>query len=332
MIIKRNTRGAEVKHLQVVLKALGYLNGAADGIFGGKTEDAVLHFQNDSDVLTDGKVGDVTKRLLDEAVKLASLACAPLFIEPNNIDILPPPKRLSLVSVKTDKIPGVAGYSSMRMREDIAVQFNAFVAEMHSLGAHVTSIGCVRSIQVGGGKAQSKCSNHYVARAWDLSLPSVYRNIAKVPYLLTKNKPFPNIDDKGWTVWAKCDGGELRTLEVVTARTVNVKKKKRLDFKVKTVEARVVSLTAIAAKHGFHPIGSRRSAFRGFHRVSDNHYRSRGRFTALEGWHFQNETGLIHGESVYGTELMKVYSLDQLQAKFIFWDEVKGWRWGVEWR
>ena len=43
--MKRGSRGDDVRELQEKLISLGYLDGNADGIYGPKTESAVLAFQ-----------------------------------------------------------------------------------------------------------------------------------------------------------------------------------------------------------------------------------------------------------------------------------------------
>ena len=64
--IRRGDRGAAVEQLQEVLNDLGYTAGAADGIFGGKTEAAVLAFQESNDLEADGLVGRKTKQALED--------------------------------------------------------------------------------------------------------------------------------------------------------------------------------------------------------------------------------------------------------------------------
>ena len=57
-------RGEEVKALQNALIAKGYLSGAADGIFGAQTRDALIRFQRDNGLKVDGICGHETMRAL----------------------------------------------------------------------------------------------------------------------------------------------------------------------------------------------------------------------------------------------------------------------------
>lgn len=72
-ILKRGTSGADVKDLQVSLQKLGYVLGPTDGIFGLRTEQAVIQFQKDNGLTPDGIVGPVTLQTLlskDQGYKL----------------------------------------------------------------------------------------------------------------------------------------------------------------------------------------------------------------------------------------------------------------------
>ena len=57
-----------VKDIQLALQAVGYHPGAADGIYGQHTVDAVKEFQTDAGITVDGKYGPETHDALEEAV------------------------------------------------------------------------------------------------------------------------------------------------------------------------------------------------------------------------------------------------------------------------
>lgn len=63
-ILKRGSKGAEVKSLQTKLNNLGYSVGTADGVFGSKTETAVKKFQKAKGLKADGIVGAQTYKAL----------------------------------------------------------------------------------------------------------------------------------------------------------------------------------------------------------------------------------------------------------------------------
>ncbi len=63
-ILRIGSRGAHVEALQLALTRAGYQPGAIDGIFGGRTQSAVLQFQSDHNLLADGIVGPRTQEAL----------------------------------------------------------------------------------------------------------------------------------------------------------------------------------------------------------------------------------------------------------------------------
>ena len=56
-MLKKGSRGTEVKKLQEQLNKLGYNCGKVDGIFGSRTESAVKAFQKANGLVVDGIVG-----------------------------------------------------------------------------------------------------------------------------------------------------------------------------------------------------------------------------------------------------------------------------------
>ncbi|HHY26710.1 MAG TPA: LysM peptidoglycan-binding domain-containing protein [Desulfitobacterium dehalogenans] len=67
-ILRRGSRGNDVAEVQVRLSELGYIPGPIDGIFGAKTEAAVIRFQRDRGLTPDGIVGPLTYNVLFQPV------------------------------------------------------------------------------------------------------------------------------------------------------------------------------------------------------------------------------------------------------------------------
>ncbi len=63
-VLKRGCKGSDVKTLQTRLKELNFYSGAADGIFGGGTENAVKAFQKANSLSVDGVAGRNTHTAL----------------------------------------------------------------------------------------------------------------------------------------------------------------------------------------------------------------------------------------------------------------------------
>jgi len=70
-VLKRGSRGRDVRELQISLKAVGHDPGDADGIFGTMTEEAVISFQQEYEELTvDGIAGPQTFGALAAALTI----------------------------------------------------------------------------------------------------------------------------------------------------------------------------------------------------------------------------------------------------------------------
>lgn len=68
-LLKKGANGEEVKHLQIMLIALGYSCGesGADGDFGQNTYEALIKFQTDKGLEVDGVYGPASKKALETA-------------------------------------------------------------------------------------------------------------------------------------------------------------------------------------------------------------------------------------------------------------------------
>lgn len=62
--LRRGARGTEVRELQRLLQEWGYNPGPIDGIFGARTEQAILQFQRNHGLTSDGIVGPITWQVL----------------------------------------------------------------------------------------------------------------------------------------------------------------------------------------------------------------------------------------------------------------------------
>lgn len=67
-VLRRGSRGTEVKQLQGNLIMLGYLNDVADGIFGANTETAVKKYQSRNGLTSDGVAGAITNKAIQGEV------------------------------------------------------------------------------------------------------------------------------------------------------------------------------------------------------------------------------------------------------------------------
>jgi hypothetical protein len=311
MLIKRGMTGPIVASLQQNLTDLGYDLGAIDGAFGGKTQDAVKDFQSKKGLGADGIVGEKTLQALDAALKAAGKEGAEFDDQPEEAPavIQEVNVKMGWVTCPADKYPGKDGYGSTILRTDAAAAYKELKAEVNALGGVITSAGGRRALSSGAGPARSKTSMHYTGLAFDMSLATGMQSTDKDPFLCVR---VPGT--RKWTVWCKSDKAPEVTLEAVTCATV--KGKTVLTTKSMTIKA--FNFTAVAEKHGFESISARKSFFEG------------GAYGGAEWWHFQYNKALTKGQSKFGEELLKVYSLNEAQ-KFVYWNEVKDNVYGVSW-
>ena len=67
--LEKGAEGKEVKKIQRWLNDHGYNAGKEDGIFGDKTRSAVIQFQGEKDILTNGIVNHQTQVVMKRISK-----------------------------------------------------------------------------------------------------------------------------------------------------------------------------------------------------------------------------------------------------------------------
>lgn len=71
-VLKRGSKGAQVRTLQTKLKKWGYYTGSVDGIYGSQTVTAVRYFQRVNGLAVDGVVGQKTAKALGMSLSSSS--------------------------------------------------------------------------------------------------------------------------------------------------------------------------------------------------------------------------------------------------------------------
>lgn len=300
MILKKGSKGTDVKELQVALKELGYNVGVVDGDFGSATLRQVELFQEANDLYQDGVVGKGTLAVMNEQLPEEFRF---------KIDGEPDPDetfvKLPWTKVDADQIEGSKGYAYFRLRRDAAEAYNALREDVLALGGVITSAGAKRPITDSKRMAsRSVKSLHYTGLAFDLALDSGMNNPKKERFVIEE------LDDRKWNVWCRTDDESVpvRSIEGYTYNNTKV-----------IVEGRFFSFTELAKKHGFEPIRSRR------------YFKTGGSYLGAEWWHFQFEKALTPGVSTFGGELLKIYSLAEVKTKFKPWEESKNAVWKESW-
>lgn len=202
-------------------------------------------------------------------------------------DIVELPDRRTPSRLKWERVPADDwgnGYDRHTLREDVAERYMCVYREAHEAGAIITSSGSRRKLTARVGSNRSATSFHYVGRALDLFVYSGLVDPTVDPYVVTYGSD--------WRVWAAAENGKPRVLNAVVYRT---------PAERVTVCRCVIDLTDLFGRFGFRPIGPRRSFWKG------------GNNGGAEWWHFQDETGLVSGESTFGDELERLYSRKVLE-------------------
>jgi hypothetical protein len=85
------------------------------------------------------------------------------------------------------------------------------------------------------------------------------------------------------------------------------------------MEGAFFNFTELAARFGFRPKP-----------VNPNFLLGQS-YPGADWWHFQWDKGLEFGVSTFGGELRKMFPLKMIEGHLRHWDEVKNFRFGLEW-
>lgn len=308
MIFKLGDKSNTIMTIQEWLNELGYMyeanNGeyqalVIDGIFGKKTEDVVLDFQEANGLYADGIVGPITLAALEDAyydaIKEKDVPSSGLLGD----------EEFYLERLLADKYR--EGYNRLQLRNDVAVAYKDIRNKVLKSGAILTSSGGMRSLNASINPSRSAVSFHYLGRALDLYIYSAMVNPEKDPYVVTWDIQ----EDRYFTVYARCKKDwdvNPRESDFQISLPPEIELKNVMTYKNRkpsasdTVKGRFINLTEVFKDHGFKNIRARKSFFKG------------GTMLGAEWWHFQYEKGLMPKVSTFGAELLKIYSEETLQG------------------
>lgn len=308
MTLHTGSRGPLVQTLQQGLTALGFNLGTADGIYGAKTHAAVEDWQASTGKLyPDGIFGSASAALWNNLYPTYTIALG------DAENPAAPSKLLKRVNLPAD--PFGDGYNLTSLREDIAPRYREIYQEVKALGGKVTSAGGYRSLRSAASAARALASMHYVGRAFDLAVYSGMQNTSKDAYIITEAP-------RGCTeVWCKTDdpAAPVVTLEALTVTQSKVGGVRKSQVHKTKWEGRAFSFNKIAEKHGFVGINGRRDFWNG------------GSYAGAEWWHFQCDAGLTPKVSTFGEDLLKCYTLEEIEKNFKLWQDTKGRVYKVSW-
>jgi putative peptidoglycan binding protein len=217
---------------------------------------------------------------------------------------------IALVNVPADGLEP-DGFHDFRVRGDLAPSYQRVRARVRALGGVITSSGALRDLHEPATPGRSRTSLHYTGRAIDLYIESGART-SRDPYLVVASQAGTT---PTWTIYCESrdphPDDESYNASLIEERTLDCaiwKKGVGLDTIKRT--ARVFNLTQLFMDEGWKPISAR----------SD----WKTNYLSCEWWHFQNESGLRLGVSLFGDDLLKVWPRPLVESSGLALDAV--WR------
>lgn len=238
MYLKLDSRGEDVKTVQEALIQLGFQPGPVDGVFGAKTENAVIQFQEEHALYADGIVGPTCWQKLRQALAI--------HIEEQ---LQPAGDTTRDGLMQWVRVPADAyrdGYDRFFLREDAAVTYMNIREIVAEAGGKLTSSGARRGLNANVSASRSATSFHYTGRALDLMVGSAMENRGRDPYVVAAD------GDRYWRVFARADGGQQMDINAVTYGSRN---------SGKMTSGKFLDLTELFEQQGFRRIRARRSFF-----------------------------------------------------------------------
>jgi len=228
-----------------------------------------------------------------------------------------PPFGTTSVSADAFKSGPLKGLGTWVVARAIESNFNAALADIRGAGGVATSSGGIRDLGAPVDTTRSSTSFHYTGRAIDLYIYSGMVNPATDPYIVTSDGQLGT-----WRVFARTANAEVVPSTLAALKFTRVKppenSKKKDTVKVAEVEVtdRFFDLTAVFLAHEFHRIPAKESF------LDDPNAREYG---AAEWWHFQDETGLVVGQTTFGSLLRQVRTEAELKGTSPFNAKDKVW-------
>ena len=137
-LLKRGSRGAEVRSLQVQLNTVLNANPklTTDGVFGGQTQAAVKSFQSKARISADGIVGPQTRQKLSEAAKRKSSSSTDVLrVGSRGADVKKLQRLLNLKSPKGPKLVADGAFGPKTARAVTNFQIHAGINADGIVGA-----------------------------------------------------------------------------------------------------------------------------------------------------------------------------------------------------
>lgn len=211
-------------------------------------------------------------------------------------------QKMKIKTLPADKIAGLGGYTTTSLRTDAAEAYMKLYNEVKSFGGVITSAGgFVIKGRVRDNGIHYDSSMHSLGVAFDMSLDTGMSNLQKQPYIITQD---PNKGKGRWIVWCKTNNPKV---PIVTLQAI-LHSGKTTTYN-NTITTRAFNFTELAVKYGFIPIPANKPFF------------EFGTYTASEWWHFQFTANFVKGKTLFGEEVLKIYSEAEAEKKYQGWNQ-----------
>jgi len=207
---------------------------------------------------------------------------------------------VGVVKVPADRFGD--GYEFFRVRADLAASYNALRERVLAAGGVITSSGGRRAVTEPATPGRSKTSLHYTGRAIDLAVSSGMQP-GKTPYIVVRDG---GTDERPlWKLYCEVNSDDV---PAETREWPALVWKKGKGAVVVPRQARAICLTDLFEAEGWRRIPARA----GWQTT----------YMCCEWWHFQNESGLVSGQSRFGDELRKAWPAQAVAASGLALDAV----------
>lgn len=199
-------------------------------------------------------------------------------------------KKLTFKKLKVDNYKD--SYNSFLVRSDVYENLSKIYKKIKYLNAIFPSSGGFRSLNAKVSKGRSATSFHYSGLAIDIYIWSALQDPQNDPLVLV-------LKGNRFEVYLRTSNEKVRL------KTLNVSIIK--DKLIKTeVNDRFYSLTNLMKNYGFTGIDIYEKFFRN----------PKKNYLYSEWWHFQNNTVLVDSLSLFGIELLKVYTEKEIKPVY----------------
>lgn len=253
--------------------------------FDAELTAAVKRFQSENQLVADGLVGPKTWDALAPKMNVTGHT-RPVKLKG--------PKLEALVKKSLT-------YSTMTLAPATAQIVEELIDLLAAAGGQFTTAGGMRGLSARVTSARSPTSFHYLGRAFDLGTYTGMVDPLTDPFVVVRDE---SLGKRHWRVFARVTSGiTVKQLREQGRSLMYAIKRDGSEIEL-PADMQLLDFTAEAQARGFQPIACREKAWE----------KPSAYYGGSEWWHFQDERGLVKGQTFFGEELLRVHRLKDLQG------------------